>query len=95
MLVSLYENREKINKENLAYSAHEYLARGLATLAVEKAIQCGVGTVGLTGGSAVNVLLSTLMRRIIESEGLHFLTHESVPAGDGGLSLGQAVVGGF
>ncbi len=95
ILVSLFENRERISKANLAYSIHEYLAKGLASLAVEKATENGVGTVGFTGGSAVNALLSRLMRRIIEGERLHFLTHESVPAGDGGLSLGQAVVGGF
>ena len=95
MLVSLFENREKIGNANLAFFVHEYLARGLATLAVEKAGECGVRTVGFTGGSAVNALLSKLMRRFIEGEGLHFLTHFSVPSGDGGISLGQAVVGGF
>jgi hydrogenase maturation protein HypF len=95
MLVSIFENRKKISRENLAYSIHEYIAKGLATLAIEKAVNCGVGTVGFTGGSAVNSLLSKLIRRIIENNGLHFITHESIPAGDGGISLGQAVVGSF
>ena len=30
-----------------------------------------------------------------ETAGLRFLVHEAIPAGDGGVSFGQAVVGGF
>ncbi len=95
LLISVFEKREKISKANLGYSVHEYLARGLATLAVERAREYGVGSVGFTGGSAVNSLLSQTIRRIVEGDGLRFLTPECIPAGDGGLSLGQAVVGGF
>ena len=95
MLLSVFENRDKFSKADLAYSVHAYLAKGLATLAVEKAVDSGVGSVGFTGGSAVNALLSKLMREVVEAEGLRFVVHESVPAGDGGVSLGQAVVAGF
>jgi hydrogenase maturation factor HypF (carbamoyltransferase family) len=35
------------------------------------------------------------MRKIVEKAGLRFVVHEVVPPGDGGLSFGQAVVGGF
>jgi hydrogenase maturation protein HypF len=95
MLLSVFENREKFSRADLAFSVHAYLAKGLAALAAEKAVACGVGYVGFTGGSAVNSLLAKLMREVVESEGLHFLVHEAVPSGDGGVSLGQAVVGGF
>ena len=95
MLLSVYENREKLSRADLSYSVHAYLAEGLAALAVEKAVGCGVGAVGFTGGSAVNVLLAKLMRDVVEAAGLRFLVHEAVPSGDGGVSLGQAVVGGF
>ncbi len=95
LLVSVFENKDKFSKADLAYSVHAYLAKGLAALAVEKAVGCGVGTVGFTGGAAVNALLAKLMRETVEAEGLRFLVHESVPSGDGGISLGQAVVGGF
>jgi hydrogenase maturation protein HypF len=95
MLLSVYENREKFSHADLSYSVHAYLAKGLALLAVEKAVDCGVGAVGLTGGSAVNALLAKLMRDVVEAAGLRFLVHEAVPSGDGGVSLGQAVIGGF
>ena len=35
------------------------------------------------------------MRDNIEAAGLRFWVHEAVPPGDGGVSFGQAVVGGF
>jgi hydrogenase maturation factor HypF (carbamoyltransferase family) len=35
------------------------------------------------------------MRDVVEAAGLRFLVHEAVPSGDGGVSLGQAVIGGF
>jgi hydrogenase maturation protein HypF len=95
MLTAIFENKAKIAKANLAYSVHAYLAKGLAEIAVEKAVKYGVKTVGFTGGAAVNALLASIMRETVEAAGLRFLVHEAVPAGDGGVSFGQAVVGGF
>jgi hydrogenase maturation protein HypF len=95
MLLEIFENREKESKANLAYSAHAYLARGLATLAVEKAVENDVEAIGFSGGTACNEILTLTMRKIVETAGLRFLVHEAVPSGDGGLSFGQAVVGGF
>jgi len=95
MLLSVFENRDRVAKADLAFTVHAYLARGLAALAVEKAVDCGVGCVGFTGGAAVNELLAQLTREVVEAERLQFLVHEAVPAGDGGVGFGQAVVGGF
>jgi hydrogenase maturation protein HypF len=64
-------------------------------LAVEKALAQGVKNVGFTGGAACNQILAELMREVVEAAGLRFVVHEAVPAGDGGVSLGQAVVAGF
>ena len=95
MLQAVFENVTKISVADLAYSAHAYLARGLASLAVEKAVAAGVEAVGFSGGAACNQILPEIMRRTVEAAGLRFLVHEAVPAGDGGVSFGQAVVGGF
>ena len=95
MLRSIFENKEKLSTANLAYSAHAYLAKGLASLAVEKALALGVKAVGFSGGTACNQILAKVIRETIEDAGLRFLVHEAVPAGDGGVSFGQAVVGGF
>ena len=95
LLLEVFENREKYSRVDLAYSAHVYLARGLAMLAIEKALENDVETVGFSGGVACNKILASVMRSVVEASGLRFLVHKAVPAGDGGLSFGQAVVAGF
>ena len=95
LLVQIFENQAKASREDLAYSAHAYLANGLSSLAIAAAQKNGVKTVGFTGGAAANGILTKLMRQTVEAAGLRFLVHEAVPSGDGGVSFGQAVVGGF
>ena len=95
MLRAIFENIGKVSTADLAYSAHAYLAKGLASLAVERASAQGVKAVGFSGGAACNQILAELMRETVESAGLLFVVHEAVPAGDGGVSFGQAVVAGF
>ena len=95
MLRAIFEGKTKFSTSDLAYSAHAYLARGLASLAVEKALVLGVKAVGFSGGAASNQILAKVMRASVEDAGLRFLVHEAVPAGDGGVSFGQVMVGGF
>jgi hydrogenase maturation protein HypF len=95
LLLEIFENLRKHSKADLAYLAHAYLAKGLAELAIEKAAENSVRTVGFSGGVACNEIFTLTMRRIVETAGLRFLVHEAVPAGDGGLSFGQAVSVGF
>jgi hydrogenase maturation protein HypF len=95
LIHAVFESIGKASTADLAYSAHAYIARGLATLAVEKALEKGVEAVGFSGGAASNQILAQLMRETVEAAGLRFLVHEAVPPGDGGVSFGQAVVGGF
>jgi len=95
MLLEIFENREKYSRADLAYSAHAYLAKGLATLAIEKALENSVKNIGFSGGAACNKILTLITRKIVEAAGLKFLVHEAIPPGDGGISFGQAVVGGF
>jgi hydrogenase maturation protein HypF len=92
---AIFENIGKASKADLAYSVHAYLARGLASLALQKATENSVKFIGFSGGAACNQILTRVMRETVEAEGLTFLVHEAVPAGDGGVSFGQAVVGGF
>lgn len=95
LVKEIFENRERHHTADLAYSAHMYLAKGLATLAIEQANKKGVKTIGFSGGVAFNEILSATLRRIIEHSDMRFLVHENVPPGDGGLSFGQAAAIGF
>lgn len=92
---SLCENLGRVALADLAFSVHAYVANGLAALALDKAQAQGVSVIGLSGGAAVNALIAKIMRETVEQAGLRFVVHEAVPAGDGGVSFGQAVVGGF
>lgn len=69
---------------------------GLADVFVEVAMRLrdrsGLQRVCLSGGTFQNVLLFTLLHARLESRGFQVFSHQEVPAGDGGLSLGQAVV---
>lgn len=95
MLLEIFENRNKCSKEDLAYSAHAYLAKGLAALALEKASENNIRTIGFSGGAACNEILAGDVRRIVEKAGLQVLVHEDIPPGDGGVSFGQSVAVGF
>jgi hydrogenase maturation protein HypF len=95
MLLMIQENLGKASVTDLAYSAHIYLAKGLSSIAVDKAHETGVKTVAFSGGAACNEILVRIIRENVEAAGLRFLVHEAVPPGDGGISFGQAVMGGF
>jgi hydrogenase maturation protein HypF len=95
LLREIYSSLGRVSVADLAYSAHAYLAKGLAALAIQAANAQSVKSIGFSGGAACNQLLEKIMRETIEAAGLRFFVHESVPAGDGGLSFGQAVVAGF
>jgi len=95
LLLEIFENRERFAIHDLAFSAHVYLAKGLAELAIGKALENGVKNVGFSGGVACNEILAKIMWEAVEAAGLKFLVHEAVPPGDGGLSFGQAFAAGF
>ena len=61
---------------------------------VQKAAEAtGIKTVALSGGVFQNELLFEALVDLLEREGFTVLTHSQVPTNDGGLSLGQAVIG--
>ncbi|WP_413737365.1 carbamoyltransferase HypF [Sodalis sp. RH21] len=73
-----------------AYAFHLALARGFAALARRSAGRYGLDTVVLSGGVLHNRLLRELL--IDELHGLRVLVPSRLPAGDGGLALGQALI---
>lgn len=73
-----------------AYAFHWALAQGFAQLARSAADKQGIDTVVLSGG----VLHNTLLRRLLVQQlaGLQVLLPSRLPAGDGGVALGQALI---
>jgi hydrogenase maturation protein HypF len=72
----------------IAYRFH----RALAELIGQMAERVVLRQVVLTGGCFQNALLVDLARERLESAGFIALIHREVPANDGGLALGQAVI---
>jgi hydrogenase maturation protein HypF len=50
-------------------------------------------TVALSGGVFQNALLLGLSLKGLQNEGFHVITHRRVPPNDGGIALGQLLVG--
>lgn len=73
-----------------AFAFHDALARGFAALAHYHAGQTGLDTVAAGGGVLQSRLLRQLLQRYLSP--LHVLMPQHIPAGDGGLALGQAVI---
>jgi hydrogenase maturation protein HypF len=77
-------------RELIAARFHNSLVRWI--LAVAK--RTGVGQVVLSGGVFQNSYLVERGAELLESQGFRVATHQRVPANDGGIALGQAVLAG-
>ena len=73
-----------------AWAFHDALARGCATLMREQAVSRGINTLAFSGGVMHNRLLSSRLAFYLADFTLLF--PQRLPAGDGGLSLGQGVI---
>ncbi len=69
--------------------------RAVAALVVELAVAATPGrpTVALSGGVFQNVLLLRLVLRALREKDFEVITHRLVPPNDGGIALGQLLVG--
>jgi len=96
ILSGVYElmNGGRYSRADLAYAAEDALACGVADAALRAAAKIGSDVVGLSGGVAYNDHIVRRIRQVVEDSGCVFITHKRVPCGDGGVSLGQAVVAG-
>lgn len=71
---------------------HSGLVETLARLACLLREESSLDRICLTGGTFNNVLVFEPLVRKLESVGFAVFTHSQLPAGDGGLCLGQALV---
>jgi len=74
---------------------HKSLARVIVQTCRLIGKETGINLVALSGGVFQNRLLLRLATSGLEGAGFRVLTHRLVPANDGGVSLGQAVVAHF
>lgn len=73
---------------------HQTLVHGFSRAALKVAAALKVDKVVLSGGVFNNDLIFNAIQRSLKEDGLSVYTHSRVPAGDGGIALGQAAVAG-
>jgi hydrogenase maturation protein HypF len=71
---------------------HDCLAQAFAQAAVAVRGRHQLNKICLSGGTFQNVYFAGLLEQLLCQRGFEVLTHADVPCGDGGLSLGQAVI---
>jgi len=71
---------------------HEGLINTFVRIAQQLRDEQGFNRVCLSGGTFHNVYLSERLEAYLSEAGFAVFTHHEVPAGDGGLSLGQALI---
>jgi hydrogenase maturation protein HypF len=93
MFLALAENlREGVPTGVVSYRFHLGLVDVLARTAELVRERTGLDRICLSGGSFQNCFLSQYLQERLEADGCQVFTHAEVPCGDGGISLGQAVV---
>ncbi|MBZ5660264.1 MAG: carbamoyltransferase HypF [Acidobacteriia bacterium] len=78
--------------ETISLRFHNGLADILSRLAGCLRDEFSLRRICLSGGTFQNGFLLTSLVQKLEADGFEVFTHTQVPAGDGGLSLGQALV---
>jgi hydrogenase maturation protein HypF len=74
---------------------HAAVADVILDLAMLARQHSGLAMVALSGGVFQNVTLVAAATRQLRAAGFEVLTHRLVPPNDGGLALGQAIIGGL
>ncbi|HZB97453.1 MAG TPA: carbamoyltransferase HypF [Candidatus Sulfotelmatobacter sp.] len=76
----------------LAYLFHESLAQAIGTVCTRLREASGANRVALSGGVFQNALLLTRTGMLLKGQGFDVYSNRTVPANDGGISLGQALI---
>ncbi|MBU4235357.1 MAG: carbamoyltransferase HypF [Proteobacteria bacterium] len=79
----------------LAMGFHSWLIDSLVVTIRELAVSSGIRTVVLSGGCLQNRIIMEGLFQALEQDDFQVFTGQEVPVNDGGISLGQAVIGGL
>lgn len=84
--------QEETPARSISRRFHNGLVEIFTRLSVLLRDRTSLNRVCLSGGTFQNVYLLEHLTRRLEENGFQVFTHAEVPAGDGGLSLGQAMI---
>ncbi len=87
--------KKKEQASVISYRFHRSISEIVYRIVSSISKKTGIKTVALGGGVFQNLLLMKLTLERLENKGYNVLIHRNIPTNDGGLSLGQAVMGYF
>lgn len=90
--VLLDDLRQNLPVPAISRRFHNGLIEGLIQLATLLRTKTALNRVCLSGGTFHNIYLSQRLEARLSEVGFEVFTQKEVPSGDGGLSLGQALV---
>ncbi len=93
LLVKIINHLDK-RRRDLAYTAQISLGRALGMIARDYAEKKGLEYIIVSGGAAVNTYIVRGIKEAIVGDDLRLLLPNRVPAGDGGIALGQVAIAG-
>ena len=79
-------------KEDIAYSIVRTVVDSMVNSACDCAESNGIERIGLSGGVSYNRPICKMVENATLRRGLKFMTHDCVPNGDGGISVGQTAI---
>ncbi|WP_445630372.1 carbamoyltransferase HypF [Nostoc sp. DSM 114167] len=88
----LNDLQQQIPQAVIAAKFHQGLANAIVEMVKHLSQENLINQVALTGGVFQNCILLKQVTKRLQTLGINVLTHSLVPANDGGLSLGQAVI---
>lgn len=89
----LHDLDHGVSRETISGRFHRGLISTLANLIHRLSLDTGIQDVCLSGGCFLNAHLAAGLDSLLRTYGLQVYQQSQVPCGDGGLSLGQAVIG--
>jgi hydrogenase maturation protein HypF len=87
--------RSGVSAAVMAGRFHQAVATAVLHVCLKIRAAEGLSQVGLSGGVFQNIYLLNATVERLQAQGFTVLTHRQVPPNDGGLALGQAVLGAY
>ncbi len=82
-------------KADIAFSIVKVIMNSLSDIAIKTALDQNIKTIGMTGGVSYNIPITEMIQNQVKKAGLKLIVHNSVPNGDGGISVGQNAIIGY
>jgi hydrogenase maturation protein HypF len=93
MLKKIIKDRtDDVDKEVISAKFHNTAAEFFLAMAKQAKDETGIKTVAISGGVFCNRFLIERLIELLQNDGLAVLFNRLVPANDGGISLGQAII---